>query len=544
MSGALMQLVAYGAQDVYLTGNPQITFFKVVYRRHTNFATEVIEHSFSGAADFERKVSCPIIRNGDLATRMWLKAVFPEVTPGGKFAWVRRLGHSLIKSTEIEIGGARIDKQYGDWLNIWYELCRDCSHDRGYAEMIGDVPEMTKLCRETKPEFTTYVPLQFWFNRNTGLALPLIALQYHEVRVHFEFRKKEDLYIRNETATTVGGLKDATLLVEYIYLDSEERRRFAQVGHEYLIEQVQFTGEETVNAGAHKYKLNFNHPTKELIWMLKDYNYTYGKKFWAYSNTDDWTTALCKASKSIFKYHAVINDTETKDGYISQQLTAGEVGTIDANNATVCFSVSDGLTDGKYLHIADSDVTAGLPSAYTPFDKITRVSLVIDEDGDMHVTGTKHKLNVRDISMPLDDLTVAATEYVVVKQHHNYGINIDGSGNSCSDVLLQLNGHDRFDKRLGRWFNYVEAWAHHSNTPCDGLLSYSFALKPEEHQPSGSANMSRIDTAQLHLTIKDPKKTSTYDLGVLSTDSNLFVYAFSYNVLRIMAGMGGLAYSS
>jgi hypothetical protein len=187
MGGGLMQLVAYGAQDVYLTGNPQITFWKVVYRRHTNFSIETIEHTLSGNPDFGRKSTATIIRNGDLASRINLFITLDSVTWTGltgnqapRFAWVRRLGHALIRSIEVEIGGSRIDKQYGVWMDLWYELTHDINQERGYRAMIGDVDELTRLDEpdaqgNIKDHYSMYIPLQFWFCRNSGLALPLIA---------------------------------------------------------------------------------------------------------------------------------------------------------------------------------------------------------------------------------------------------------------------------------------------------------------------------------------------------------------------------------
>ena len=188
MGGGLMQLVAYGAQDVYLTGNAQITFWKVVYRRHTNFSIETIEHTLTGNPDFGRKATATIIRNGDLATRILLMVTLDTVTwnlnkvgnTRPKFAWIRRLGHTLIRNVDVQIGGSQIDKQYGVWLDLWYELTHDYNQERGYRAMIGDVEELTSLDEpdaqgNIKEQFTMYIPLQFWFCRNSGLALPLIA---------------------------------------------------------------------------------------------------------------------------------------------------------------------------------------------------------------------------------------------------------------------------------------------------------------------------------------------------------------------------------
>jgi hypothetical protein len=285
MAGGLMQLVAYGAQDVYLTGNPQITFWKVTYRRHTNFAMESIEQTFNGQADFGRRVTCTISRNGDLAYRTYLQITLPEIgqslSPTGQVyaRWLDFPGEQLISQVEVEIGGQRIDRQYGDWMHIWCQLTLSKEQERGYYKMIGNTTQLTYVCdplfsnvdgpcstdgirqvcapRNALPETTLYVPLQFWYCRNPGLALPLIALQYHEVKINLDIRNIEECLwaVSNieGTGTKVANaykqsLAAASLFVDYIFLDTDERRRMAQNPHEYLIEQLQFTGDESVGS--------------------------------------------------------------------------------------------------------------------------------------------------------------------------------------------------------------------------------------------------------------------------------------------------------
>ena len=395
MGGGLMQLVAYGAQDIYLSGNPQITFFKVVYRRHTNFSMESIEQTFNGSAGFGKKVTCTISRNGDLISRIYLQATLPAQETVTHEDTNKSIlisdddigyeGHKLIKSVEIEIGGQRIDKHYGDWLHIWNELTQTAGHESGYEAMTS-LKTVSPSGSTTFAQTTLYIPLQFWFCRNPGLALPLIALQYHEVKINLEFASIETVYGENRKLVT-GADMQASLYVDYIYLDTDERRRFAQVSHEYLIEQLQFTGDESSSS---KIKLNFNHPVKELVWV--------------------------------------------------EQLTtqAGKV--------------------GEYS---------------TTYD----------------------------------------------------------------NAKLQLNGHERFSVRKPSYFQLVQPYQHHERVPTDKTTGeskhinvYSFALKPEEHQPSGTCNMSRIDNATLNL--------SGIDQGTVK------VFAVNYNVLRVMSGMGGLAYSN
>ena len=459
-SGGLMQLVAYGAQDIYLTGNPQITFFKVVYRRHTNFAMEAIEQTFNGSANFGKKVQCTISRNGDLIHRVYLQATLPQVQltsadgSGAQFRWLNWVGHNLINNVYVEIGGQQIDKHYGDWLQIWNELSQEAGKQAGYAEMVGNVPQLVNLlvqggetcdswCASNvepntsaevancAPEYTLYVPLQFWFNRNPGLALPLIALQYHEVKIWLEFNQLSNLCWDSTATQSVvsrvasSGLVSASLYVDYIYLDTDERRRFAQVSHEYLIEQLQFTGGESVTSSANKIKLNFNHPTKELVWVVQ------------------------------------------RDSYVS------------------CDATVVGPWKGQQ------------PFNYSDWW----------------------------------DRCVLESGYSVTRVEGMAGYN------PVVTAKVQLNGHDRFDEREGKYFNLVQPYQHHTNIPAVGINVYSFALKPEEHQPSGTCNFSRIDNATLILTL------SNNTVGA-ALSAQVRVYAVNYNVLRIMSGMGGLAYSN
>jgi hypothetical protein len=481
MAGGLMQLVAYGAQDIYLTGNPQITFFKVVYRRHTNFSVEAIEQTFNGTADFGKKVTCTISRNGDLIHRMYLQATLPAVNcPGTSecFRWVNYVGHALIKSVEIEIGGQRIDKHYGDWLNIWNELTVKPGHRTGYDNMVGNTAHLTGGGKAGTEATTLYIPLQFWFCRNPGLALPLIALQYHEVKINLEFRQKSQCFVSAGTDSIscgatigsgtsqycVGSLEFASLFVDYIYLDTDERRRFAQVSHEYLIEQLQFTGDESVTSSNVKIKLNFNHPCKEIIWVCqRDSVVDTNRNQWS-NYTDDYDNDLGGAFGSGEALHTNIESGWSRQSFPdSWRIPTG------------------GASSGLVTNFGSTD-TGG--------------------DGADHAG-----------LAPL-----------------NAGRNPTIRGK------LQLNGHDRFQERLGSYFNLVQPYQHHTNVPATGINVYSFGLTPEEHQPSGTANFSRIDNAtlQLQLTAKAVDKGG----------SKVRVYAISYNVLRIMSGMGGLAYSN
>ena len=404
MGGGLLQLVAYGAQDVYLTGNPQITFFKVVYRRHTNFAIESIEQTFNGNPGYGNRVTCQISRNGDLIHRMYLAVKQSGTSDGCGYFGLR-----LIDYVELEIGGQKIDKQYSHWMYIWNELSLPFGKRDGYDKMINKNGDSGAN--------ELYIPLEFWFCRNVGLALPLIALQYHEVKVNILFQTEAKCA---KDGATGPVLDSASLWVDYIFLDTDERRRFAQLSHEYLIEQLQFTGAESVSGTQAKPKLSFNHPCKELYWFV---------------------TAETDAGQS-----------KTNCNWFNFTNTMEAVG------------------DGDTVETAIKNMKGAISSV-----------------------------------------------------------------NPIKTAKLVLNGNDRFSERPGSYFNLIQPFQHHENVPSNqGINVYSFALKPEEHQPSGTLNMSRIDTAVLNLSL---------ELAAASS-SSLSVYAVNYNVLRILSGMGGLAYSN
>ena len=467
MGGGLMQLVAYGAQDVYLTGNPQITFWKVSYKRYTNFAMESIEQTFNGQADFGRRVTCTISRNGDLAYRTYLQVTLPETT--------------------------------------------------------------------------LYVPFQFWYCRNPGLALPLIALQYHEVKINLDIRPIDEclwavgsLNCGAGVRTSAGGkvvtaynqsLVAASLYVDYVFLDTDERRRMAQNPHEYLIEQLQFTGDESVGSSSNKIKLNFNHPVKELIWIVQpDSNVDYcsslecGQLLYNLLGAQpfNYTDAVDALPNAIHSFGAKEATALNSSSFINDNMF-NDSGAIDINGpgwwqgapastnlggpgagaiwlSAPTFAGEGGANQQGYL---------GLQSSLTP--------------------GYLENSGVSDAGA----FVLAETALLL----HCWG------NNPVVTAKLQLNGQDRFSEREGSYFDTVQPYQHHTATPNTGINVYSFALRPEEHQPSGSCNFSRIDNATLQLVLSN----ATVE-GVKT--AKVRVYATNYNVLRVMSGMGGLAYSN
>ena len=438
MGGGLMQLVAYGAQDIYLTGQPQITFFKSVYRRHTNFAGESIQQTINGSVAAGSRVSVTISRNGDLLKCLWIQYNPAALVTANCTALASDISHALLQILEIEIGGQLIDRQYGTWLTVWRDLT-ECNPTGAQGELNasgaepavnggqGNITDGNPSTRYQRMSYThqgglavtnttagpseAYIPMRFWFCRNPGLAIPLIALQYHEVKFNIQFNQTSSWCFSAGSNATTGLATSCNLAVyaDYVYLDTTERRQFAQNAHEYLIDQLQTQQEASSGTSTtNTIRLNFNHPVKELIW-------------------------------------------------------------VGAPNALV----APGSSFDNVAGAATPASILGSTSAYTG------------------------------ATTPLQ----------------------------CKIIL---NGTDRFTQRNLKYFTRNQVWDTHTGFGAtgvpDSIAVYSFALRPEEHQPSGTCNFSRIDTAQLYFT------------GDVT--NALYIYAVNYNVLRIMSGMGGLAYSN
>ena len=280
MSGPLVALAAKGAPDAHLTDQPEITYFKDGYKRYTNFSVSQIEQQFNSSVGYGRKITAVVSRNGDLINEMYFMLTLSALVNtgaaglGDQVYWTNSVGHAIIEFVEVEIGGHRFDRHQGDFMEIWETL----SHppDKGLGELVGFFTNTDDLVDFSSRDQTLFIPIRFWYNRFHAQALPLIALQYHEVRINIKLRNRSELVIEEGGALSpdVGGggeILDAKLLVNYVYLDTHERRMFAQQPHEYLIDQLQFTGAEAKPSGKTRFNipLFFNHPTQELIWVLQ-----------------------------------------------------------------------------------------------------------------------------------------------------------------------------------------------------------------------------------------------------------------------------------
>lgn len=573
MTGGLLQIVTHGSQDLFLTGNPEITYFKIVYRRHTNFSMEAMLIDYDDLVGFGTTSHITIPKLGDLVHNAYLVITLPKlnftrdldqseidlltqqyelmqthytivkdfmsvnktafrtmhnlylsnnvnaslemmnaitntfagfneddiknlisndtqeydgivfryenIMMGGrpqlgniclknvmdywddpsadpstiskditmnianfmmanckyldmkyftllnnskkqlhdayntnyKFAWVDKLGHSIIDYIEFYIGGNKIDRHTGQWIDIWHELMGKRQHEEQYKKIIGDTPILTNFDRNEKPEYELKIPLQFFFNKFSGLSLPLVALQYNNVSFNVKFRKfSECAYIEGDGYVNLNDMLEnknvditSSFLIEYIFLDSNERRIFAQSSHEYLIHQLQVNYDDNLIGKHIFFDINFEHPCIGLIWVLQ------------------------------------------------------------------------------------------------------RNSLMQNIDGHTKCYWTKYVTNVDDITSPIYKSKLSFNNYVRIEDFHS------------------------------TYHNFLQPLMHCKNSPSTGINCYWFSLFPYEFQPSGSCNLSKI-----------PKVRFEYDIDPFYFDNNetytITVFALNYNILRILGGMGNVAY--
>jgi hypothetical protein len=526
MGGGLMQLVAYGAQDIYLTGNPQITFFKVVYRRHTNFSMETIEQTINGVPANSGNSTVTISRNGDLVHKVYVTLIGTSVTKGS----------AIVSEVELEIGGQRIDKQYEEWNNIWNELSTPESKAIGLKAMQCDVGTGV-----TTGVGNVQVPLNFWFCRNPGLALPLIALQYHEVKLKFKWG----------SGYGGSGVTNAKVFCDYIYLDTDERRRFAQVSHEYLIEQIQ---KESLTNTSGNHKLNFNHPVKELIWTSST-DYTDAKLVLNGHDRFSKQETEYFQLRQPFDYHTAVPKQNLPSAAGLRNLESNSLTNIQTKQvASINFAKStEDVTEPTPAELVVSTVSSGTVTSGELGTSVTFDDCGASDGSDV-VTYTFLNTDLGGLS----SLSVGDTVLIQMTGVGSLAASATGSSSIVTKVRSKTTGAGKFTNldttscvvlqfdalllstaRAGADIDANEfkfqSIVKLADAGCrtsqmtDKINVYSFALKPEEHQPSGTCNFSRIDNAQLHFTAAQGAGN---------------IYAVNYNVLRIMSGMGGLAYSN
>lgn len=401
-AGTLVELISRGQQDTYIIGNPQMSYFTSVYKRHTNFSIEPIRQIFNEIADFGKKVTCIIEKKGDILSDILLDIELPALA--NNVSWTNGIGNFMIDYIELQLGGEPIDRIYGDMMDIWYELTTDLSVKNAYYKMVGKFITFTRTTQTGALHLL--VPLPFWFCRSISQALPIISMQYTDVKVVVQFKSFEQCWYKKTDASppTNIHITAASLICNFVYLDVFERTKFAKTQlYEFLIEQFQINNSYSMVATTINFNvpLNFNHPIKELYWTYR--------------------TNIATQNNDYYNYGNILNSNTVNEQIIE------------------------------------------------PF----------------------------------------------------------------TNVQLKYNGNNRFELLPAVFFRLYQQYKHHSSFADAYVYVYTFALEPEDHQPSGTCNFSKLDDVRFNFTM-----CPNIDEGIVN------VYAVNYNVLRIQQGMCGIMFSS
>ena len=476
--GALMQLVAYGASDVYLTGDPKVTFFQTAYKRHTNFAMETVQQTVAGALTSGGLTSVTLSRSGDLVGDMFVvlqptPSSYSNLTTNNSVADMAWVAERAFSSVEVFIGGQSIDKHYQLWFRLYAEVFLDDTKKQNYGKLASCPSPSNSI---TSPSYV-YLPLMFWFNSNPGLYLPLIALQYHEVRIDFSISPQYARYF---------GTNPFAVWANYVYLDTTERDAFAKKPAECLIEQVQHVNADPVGSTNENtpsvIRMQYNHPVKELVWCYQN-------------------PAPSSNPNSMWNFSSGVSNVNV---------------TVDPSK------IAGSLAPFSPAHIGSPLLYVPSPFA-GPLVATSNIGAVVASN----VTG--NTLITFQSNVFTGNVYWVESGVPIASSNTVFGQEVG----PLHQAKIILNGTDRFVPQYGKYFNQYQPYVYHSGVPYPGIYVYSFALKPEELQPSGTCNFSRIDMAQIAVNLKT---------GMPSL--NQLMFAVNYNILRIQSGLGGVAFAN
>ena len=507
MPGGIMQLIFMGGQDIYLTGNPTMTFFKTVYRRHTMFGTEYITVPFDQIPTFTptqmTKATCKIGRNGDLLFDTYLTYDLPAIYTNNQipFGWVEEVGTKIIQEVTIRVDGFILDTQRGDFMKIYSDLTLNAAKKLQYLRCIGGESFMYNSSQNLSNNINEqtiainarrlYIPFLFWYCLNSGLSIPLIALQYNELYIDVTFSPLNELIrignppiapmrlfgdyenseyninIRNYLLslgydqtnvfyyfTQNNWQSNTNLLCNYIYLGDDERKMFAQTTHEYLITQTQFNLFQGLKAGPNYLETTFVHPVKEVFWVLTTENLNLSNNWYNFTGLDTYRSFQYWQSQ--LRYYNYTEYYQPELSYITQNFT-NYVNSVKAQSVYKLTNEQAQTYFGNYYSIMES-------------------------------------------AQPV------------------------------------FNNNDRMEVEEHSFYENLQVYKYHSGLPPPGVYVLSFSLNPEENQPSGTQNFSRLDYQEFRINI-----FNTYPI---EEKFNCYFFAINYNVFRVIGGMGSTVFAN
>jgi hypothetical protein len=476
--GGLLDLVAHGVQDIYLIGNPNYSFFKKVYKRHTNFVSESIRCTFDGTGNFGNKIVLEIPRNGDLINTIIMEVDLPELAATGSdnshsIQYIENIGQALIEFSELKIGGQTIDKQYSEWVYMWSQLTLSSPKLRDYNQMIKSNAQNGPL--------TVYIPFYYWFCRDISNSLPLVALQYHKVELEITLQPLEKLY-------NFGPRN---------YYDLQ------------FVEEVQHLG-----TTQYKYK------------KLKGINFlsTVSNKLYMYNNGNQSANITYVDPNNIL-LDVRLPDSGLVRGFVKP--TYELVGNPSITDIRI-------YVDYIYLDTFERQYFAKEEHRYL-------IEQIQYNEGIGVTNAESTKKTDIDFNLPVKELfwILQNNEVLANNELLNFSNSPDPLYETPVDDINNLtflyNGNERFEPRSGEYFRLVQPFQKHRQSVFDKYIYvYSIAAKPEDHQPSGASNFSKIDRIEF---ISNLRSNRPYN-------SLLKIFGLNYNILRITKGMGGVAFSN
>ena len=576
MAGGLLQLVAYGSENQYLNGNPQLSFFKMVYKRYTNFSMQSIEVFFNGIDYLNYNdttiIKTTIPRNADLFSNMFLCLDIPNIyaSEDNQFKWIEQLGANMINYAKIICGGTVIEQFPGEYISIYHNINVGKEKTEIFNKLSGNLPEFYNPKEQSgrypiynsmpfvpsqnvmepgyinrgylnKPTIIgkrLYIPLPFWFHRNVGQSVPLIALQYHEIQVEIELKAIKDLYVvgkpnvitldqsydNSVNSNAIEPSKNSidrikwsrplsvqdeignftnlgnntivikpTLEINYIFLDDKEREFFANNSHEFLIEKISMY-EELGRRSYTNVELEAYHPVKEMIITARRSDVRDRNQWSNYTIRDTINSNPMEGQSFLFALSKIDNSANP-----IQALGKFKTDT----NRFFDLSATTGNPPINY-YVKSKD-------AYT-YNDIVNLA------------------NQWEFRNPIDIP-------IINSQNYQYF-----TSNIIQDLEILFNGNIRLDRKKIDYFEKIQPLIHHNNTGMEGVLFYSFSIEPDRYQPSGSCNFSHIKTINLNINYKNPADFESGDYKKYLFD--LKVYFIGYNLFRIMGGMGSLAFGN
>jgi len=538
MSGALLQLASLGPQDVYLTSNPEITLFKKAYLRYTNFSIETVQVTFDGGSiNFGTESTATLEQSGDLISKVVLVLKLDKKVAKTKWGYVDRVGHAIIDNIKVRIGQSDIDTHYNDWINSYYDLYSNQSHRERYDIMIGNIPELRNLEHE-HDFFTLFIPLNFWFCKATSLSYPICALINQQFQIIVKLRDSEEcinyMGVIGPNSYELPDVLSGYLLVDYVYLENEERNLFKSNSHEYIIEQVQDMT-DTIVSPESRISLIFDHPCKYLLWFVNLNRYYERHLYLVWSTDKNWESA-----RELF-------------GKLIWLLTREKL---------TCFNDYYHIVyDSKYVNIGHTHKTIcnGSPILQRLALKVSGI-LLFTECNTCKISANAvpenvilfyNNITIEDMSYTIDEILYGATpeqiafanKYIVsVINIFNTGNFIDGSDNPIVKSAFLLNGKNRFQERDGKYYNFVQPYYYFTNSPADGINTYTFSLEPENVQPTGTINLGNINSKDLILKFgKNNNINETY-FREFFKNGRVRIFTQSYTVIKIIEGQSLLVY--